>query len=127
MVVVVTNITDEPRQSGRREPVGVDVYNKTLAPGATMNLPAELVDKKVRKLEEQGLIAIGQVPPWYERAKIKGAPRILSQEEIQNRILKKSTPPVLTPAKALPLMLVEEAVPVSDELKIEVRPSKRKG
>lgn len=91
MVVSVTNITDGPGKS----PTQVDIYNKTLDPGATLRLPAELIDKKVRKLEEQGLIAIGQLPSWYSAAKARRG-KALTPEEMQRRI----TPPVIAPVPA---------------------------
>ena len=90
MVVEVTNVTDGPG----RTPTQVDIYNKTLDPGATIKLPAELVDAKVRKLEERGLICIGRVPPWYASAKTRRGRR-LSTEEMQTRIRQpKAAPPL---------------------------------
>ncbi len=87
MVVQITNITDGPGKS----PIQVDIYNKTLGPGVSIRLPAELIDKKVRKLEEQGLIAIGRLPPWYESSKARKG-RSLSPEEMQKRIVQAPAP-----------------------------------
>lgn len=86
MVVLIVNITDAPGSS----PVQVDVYNKTLDPGAFIRIPADLVDSRLRALEVKGLIAIGGLPPWYEAAKKKKGKR-LSDEEKANRIV---SPPV---------------------------------
>ena len=83
MIVEVTNITDGP---GRR-PTQVDIYNKTIDPGVSIKLPAELVDQKVRALEQQGLICIGQVPAWYLGSKMRRG-HALTVEEQQRRITK---------------------------------------
>jgi hypothetical protein len=82
LVVLIVNITDAPGAN----PVQVDVYNKTLDPGAQVRIPADLVDSKLRALEKSGLIAIGSLPPWYEAAK-KRKGRALSAEEMANRIV----------------------------------------
>lgn len=86
MVVLITNVTDAPGKS----PTQVDIYNKTLAPGAQMQIPADLVTKKIRLLDENGLIAIGNLPPWYVTAKRRSKP--LSEEERQKRIVMPPTP-----------------------------------
>lgn len=98
MIVQVTNITDGPGKS----PAQVDIYNKTLDPGVTLRLPAELINEKVRKLEEAGLIAIGQLPSWYTAAKSRKG-RSLTAEEMQKRINKQAPipQPVLEPAPEL--------------------------
>lgn len=108
MFVVIWNITDVPGEKNISA-TSVDVYNKTLAPGVSLNLPAELVDKKVRKLEEQGLIAIGQIPPWYARAKVKGVSRSLTDEEMRSRIVIPAPPKEPQPE---PMMM--EVVPSSE-------------
>ena len=90
MIVEVTNITDGPG----RTPTQVDLYNKILDPGGSLKLPAELIDSKVRKLEERGLICIGPVPPWYASAKMRVG-RSLTMAEMQ-----KCTPPA--PVKVEP-------------------------
>lgn len=80
MNVLIANLTD----AAGKNPVQIDIYNKTLDPGAQIKLPADLVDKKIRSLEEQGLIAIGGLPPWYIATKTKKG-RPLSQEERKKR------------------------------------------
>lgn len=80
MVVLITNVTDTGNQ-----PTHVDIYNKTLAPGAQIKIPMDLVNKNLRSLEERGLIAIGNLPPWYLTAKRRSKP--LSEEERQKRLV----------------------------------------
>lgn len=94
MIVEITNVTDGPG----RTPTQVDIYNKTLDPGVSIKLPAELVDRKVRALEKQGLICIGQVPAWYLGAKTRKG-RSLSAEERQKRIVKAAPVPEPVPLK----------------------------
>lgn len=84
MVVLITNVTDAPGKN----PTHVDIYNKTLSPGGQIKIPADLVTKKLRALEERGFIAIGNLPPWYVTAKRRSKP--LSEEERQRRLV---TPP----------------------------------
>ncbi len=79
MVVLITNITDIPGKN----PTQVDIYNKTLAPGSSFTIPADLVNQKLRAIEGQGLIAIGNLPPWYVTAKRHS--KSLSKEEKQKR------------------------------------------
>jgi hypothetical protein len=128
MVVVITNISDEPGDQ-KVSPATVDVWNKTLAPGASMNLPAELVNQKVRQLEMQGLIAIGRVPPWYVRAKQRGRGRELSAEERQKRMV---VPPpqapvfVPEPAPVVPQLDFSEQVEPEEGIEIEAKKSKRR-
>lgn len=78
-MVLITNITDIPGKN----PTQVDIYNKTLAPGGSITLPADLVNQKLRAIEERGLIAIGNLPPWYVTAKRHS--KSLSKEEKQKR------------------------------------------
>lgn len=81
MVVLITNVTDAPGKNSTH----VDIYNKTIAPGGQIKIPADLVTKKLRTLEERGLIAIGNLPPWYLTAKRRSKP--LSAEERQKRLV----------------------------------------
>lgn len=124
MVVIVTNLTDAPGHA--KGPNQVDIYNRTLGPGESLKLPADLVTKKLRTLAEgkDPLIAIGSLPPWYVAAKKrKGKP--LSDEEKQKMIspapAKKSEPVIqmkqpegknkkLFPKDAVP-EVIEEVVP----------------
>lgn len=82
MVVLITNVTDAPGKN----PIQVDIYNKTLSPGSQIRIPADLVTKKIRELEDSGLIAIGNLPPWYLTAKRHSKP--LSAIERQKRIVR---------------------------------------
>ena len=85
MIVLVTNLTDAPGHA--RGPTQVDIYNKTLNPGASIKIPADLVDRKIRLLAEGDapLISIGNLPPWYVTAKTsRGKP--LSAEERKRRL-----------------------------------------
>lgn len=100
MNVLIANLTDAPG----KDPIQVDIYNKTLDPGAQIKLPADLVDKKIRSLEERGLIAIGSLPPWYLATKIKKG-RPLSLEEKKKRQV---SPAVPTSVK------IKDSVEVSD-------------
>jgi hypothetical protein len=110
LIVEVTNISDGPG----RTPTQVDIYNKTLDPGASVKLPAELVDKKVRALASAGLICIGQLPPWYEAARARKG-RSLTPEEMKKRIAtpKAAAPPSppIAPPPSGDLLKTEEAVP----------------
>ena len=92
MVVLVTNVTDVAGSN----PVQVDIYNKTLPPGGHIRIPADLVNAKLRALEERGLIAIGSLPPWYEAAK-KRKGRALSKEEMEQRIVTPPPAPTIKP------------------------------
>jgi hypothetical protein len=90
MVVQITNLTDA---SGcKHSPTQVDIYNKTLDPGAVLRIPADLIDKKIRALEENGLISIGPIPSWYAHAKTKKGTTITPEEKerrISRREIKK--------------------------------------
>ncbi len=85
MVVLITNVTDTGKH-----PTHVDIYNKTLSPGAQIKIPIDLVNKNLRALEERGLIAIGNLPPWYLTAKRRSKP--LSEEERQKRLVTQALP-----------------------------------
>jgi hypothetical protein len=125
MIVVVTNITDVPGDRGA-SPTEVEVYNKRLAPGGTLRLPAELVNKRVRDLEKQGLVAIGAVPPWYVRAKTRGGSRALTAEEKAKRNVTPPPPPA-PPAKVLLLEDVVPAVIEGDEFELKASKKQKKG
>ena len=87
--MLITNLTDAPGHS--KGPTQIDIYNKTLNPGASIKIPADLVDRKIRLLAEGDapLISIGNLPPWYITAKTrKGVP--LSDEERKRRMVTKS-------------------------------------
>lgn len=86
MVVLITNVTDAPGKN----PIQVDIYNKTLAPGSQIKIPADLVTAKIRQLETSGAIAIGNLPPWYLTAKKRSKP--LSDIEKQKRQVEPPSP-----------------------------------
>lgn len=86
MVVLITNVTDAPGKN----PIQVDIYNKTLSPGSQIRIPADLVTKKIRELEDSGLIAVGNLPPWYLTAKRRSKP--LSDIEKQKRMVRPPIP-----------------------------------
>ncbi len=94
--MLITNLTDAPGHA--RGPSQVDIYNKTLNPGASIRIPADLVDRKIRSLAEgeAPLISIGNLPPWYVTAKThRGKP--LSAEERKKRLASKPPAPVAKP------------------------------
>ena len=96
MIVMITNVTDAP--GGKNQPTQVDIYNKTLDPGASMRIPAELIDKRVRALANDGLIAIGSLPSWYTAAKTRSGKK-LTDEEKRNLTVRKPAAPVVSPKK----------------------------
>lgn len=87
MVVNITNITDGPG----RNPVQVDIYNKTLAPGSSVKIPADLVTKRLRDLEAQGTIAIGRLPPWYVSAKSRRGRALTPEEKASRTVIPSSS------------------------------------
>jgi hypothetical protein len=111
MNVLITNLTDAP--GSLTPPTQVDIYNKTIGPGDILKLPANLIDKKIRTLEVQGIISIGQVPSWYANAKAKKG-KVLSPEEKAKRISRSSQ----DIPKKVELSLVEELL-VEDNVAIE--------
>ncbi len=78
MQVRITNVTDGPG----KKPVEVRVYTKRLRPGAFMDVPVQFVDDKVRKLEQAGVIVIGQLPPWYADYSARRKVRNLTHDEV---------------------------------------------
>jgi hypothetical protein len=131
MVVEIINITDGPHS----DPELVEIYSKTLSPGESIKIPAELVDERLRQLAEgdNPKIAIGQAPSWYLASKIRRG-KELTKEEIQKRFelrQQKKKPPVPPPhiappkepeKKPLSLALVDTIEP-EDQLE---RKSKRR-
>lgn len=114
MFIEVTNLTDSPGKT----PVQVAIYSKTLDPGDSIRLPAELLDAKVRSLETAGLISIGSLPSWYAALKAKKG-RSLSAEEQAKRIV--SSPPAKVPVAVLEL---SDPLPQPED-EISVRKKKR--
>lgn len=121
MVVNITNITDGPGRS----PVQVDIYNKTLSPGASMKIPADLVDKRLRALEAQGTIAIGRLPPWYVSAKSRRG-RELTPEEKASRMVVPAPVVEKKPAPAQPHVEIKKMDVLSEDLSDDSADRKRK-
>lgn len=103
MVVLITNVTDAP--GGKHSPRQVDIYNKALDPGAAVRIPAELVNKRVRALADQGLIAIGALPSWYTAAKSRTGKRLSDEEKRKLTVRPKTN----GKKERAPLMAVTEA------------------
>ena len=93
MVVSITNITDA--SDSKKSPTRLAIYTTHLDPGEELKLPAAMVDARIKKLEEQGYIIIGQLPSWYEASKARklgrsGTP--LTQAELEERLVTKKAP-----------------------------------
>lgn len=84
MIVLLVNLTDAP--GCKHPPTQVDIYNKTIDPGGSLRIPADLVDKNIRALEARGILSIGPIPSWYANAKANRG-RTLSPEEKTRRIV----------------------------------------
>lgn len=108
MIVLITNVTDAPE--GKHSPRQVDIYNKTLNPGESTRIPAELVDERVRNLETAGLLAIGALPSWYQAAKSRTGKR-LTVEEKNRLIVRKPKKEKSVKTEASEGKKVEEVVP----------------
>lgn len=90
MVVTITNVTDAPES--KKTPTRLAIYSVLLDPGEELKLPAPMVDARLRKLEADGYIIIGQLPSWYEASKAKKVgrrPTPLTQEELEKRLVSK--------------------------------------
>src|SRR5947209_1006119 len=97
MVVNITNITDA--SDSKKSPTRLAIYTTHLDPGEELKLPAAMVDARLKTLETQGYIAIGQVPSWYAASKAKKLGRkVLSPEEVAKRL----QTPVAAPKEAPP-------------------------
>lgn len=121
MHVEVINLTDGPGHN----PEQLDIYNKTLNPGESIKIPAELVDEKLRKMSEgeKAKIAIGQAPSWYVASKLRRG-KELTREEIQKHMASRAPKPVPPPAPTtVSLTLVDEP---KIEDKVEIRQQKRR-
>lgn len=100
MVVNIVNITDAPES--KLAPTRLAIYTTVLDPGEELKLPASMVDARIRKLEKQGYIVIGQVPSWYAASKArKMGSKVLTREEATAR-LKKAPAPTPPPPPAEP-------------------------
>ena len=108
LLVEVTNITDAPGKQARQ----VDLYKKTLSPGDSVKVPAELITPQVRSLEKEGLIHIGQVPSWYTAYKMKHGKQ-LTPEQVKQRLVKAKPVAKSAPAKdkKKKSLFLEETVP----------------
>jgi hypothetical protein len=90
MVVSITNVTDAPES--KKTPTRLAIYSVLLDPGDELKLPAPMVDARLRKLEADGYIIIGQLPSWYAASKAKKVGRRtvpLTQEELEKRLTTK--------------------------------------
>jgi hypothetical protein len=89
MVVNIINITDAPES--KKTPTRLAIYTTHLDPGEELKLPAAMVDARIKKLAEQGYIAIGQLPSWYAASKARklGQGRRLTQAELEERLVTK--------------------------------------
>ncbi len=88
MVVVIYNITDVPES--KKTPTRLAIYTTHLDPGEELRLPASMVDARLRKLETDGFITIGQLPSWYQASKMKrqgrGQPK--DSKELEKLVVK---------------------------------------
>ena len=115
MIVLITNVTDAP--GGKLQPRQVDIYNKTLGPGEATRIPAELVDKRVRLLEKEGLIAIGALPSWYKAAKARTGKRLTDEQKRKLTVRPKPPEKVEKPKKEKILSLPKaEEIPVTEQV-----------
>jgi hypothetical protein len=118
---LITNITDVP--GGKKSPQQVDVHNKTINPGESFRFPAELINKNVRKLQTEGLIAIGSLPPWYTAAKSRKGRRLTTEEK--EKLIHHPTAPV--EKKETKVSLVKGPSDAVEEITLEpVKESNRK-
>lgn len=82
MVVSILNVTDAP--ASKKPPTRVAIYTTYLDPGEELKLPAAMVDARLRKLETDGYVVIGQVPSWYEASKARKLGRLpITKEQIE--------------------------------------------
>jgi hypothetical protein len=100
--VLITNLTDAPG----KDPIQVDIYNKTLDPGTHIKLPADLVNGKIRALENSGLISIGNLPPWYVAAKKRKGRELTAEEKEKMQVT--APAPTLKASKAKDTEVREE-------------------
>lgn len=128
MVVEIINITDGPHC----DPQQVQVYTRTLAPGESIKIPAELVDDRLRLMAEgdHPKIAIGQAPSWYLASKIRRGQE-LTPEEIQRRYasrLKKQVKSVTAPEPVIPKKSEPQSLVFVDHVGVEdeITPFERK-
>ncbi len=102
MVVLITNLTDS---APGKKPVQIDIYNKTLDPGGNIKLPADLVNSKIRALEKSGLIAIGNLPPWYVTAKTKKGRPLTDEERAKMQVTPPTPPKKEEKVKGKPILM----------------------
>ena len=98
MVVSIVNITDAPES--KKTPTRLAIYTTHLDPGEELKLPASMVDTRLRKLESDGYIVIGQLPSWYEASKARKVGRgQLTQAELEKRLTTKAPEKAEEPAE----------------------------
>ncbi len=115
MVVSIVNITDAPES--KKTPTRLAIYTALLDPGEELKLPASMVDARLRKLESDGFIVIGQLPSWYQASKArKVGRRPVSREELEKLIA--TSKPKTKKAPKGDLLKVEESPPAKDKKRI---------
>lgn len=84
LTVSIVNVTDA--KESKKSPTRLAIYTTHLDPGEELKLPASMVDDRLRKLEKDGYIVIGQLPSWYQTSKAKKAgKRKLTKTELEDR------------------------------------------
>lgn len=120
MVVSITNITDAPES--KKTPTRLAIYTTHLDPGETLTLPASMVDTRLRKLETDKFIAIGQLPSWYEASKArKLGRRNLTPKELEKRLVKPKAEKVEEAPKKRTTIKLEELSAPKDEKKTDTK------
>src|SRR6185369_14961677 len=90
MIVSIINITDGPES--KKTPTRLAIYTAHLDPGEELKLPASMIDTRIKNLEKQGYIVIGQLPSWYEASKSnKLGRKVLTQKELEARLVTKKS------------------------------------
>ncbi len=122
MHIEVTNLTDGPGYS----PEQIDIYTKTLSPGESIKIPAELVNEKLRRLAagEKPKIALGQAPSWYLASKIRRG-KTLTKDEVRRRLAARvpaSPPP---PASNVLKLELKDDLVIDDDFTSERRYTKK--
>ena len=81
--VSVTNLTDAPGMDAS----AIDIFNTTIMPGETIQVPEELVTDKLYRMAApaKAKLAVGELPEWYTRAK---GQKELTGEQIGKLIIK---------------------------------------
>lgn len=89
--VKITNLTDHPDL----ETMIMDIYNTSLVPGESANIPMHMVDGKIMELAKHRYVSVGGVPDWYKSWKYPAQP---TQADL---IAQANLPPILDPIQEL--------------------------